>query len=85
MGRQIKLSRVETTLEELDYPVTRAQAVDGLEDVTLLLADGEANLGDVVSRTGSETYASRDELVGEVFNVLPRRAVGEPFQSEGEG
>ena len=85
MERRTKLSRVEAVLEELDYPATRAQAVDELADVTLLLADGETNLGDVVARTGSETYASRDELGDEVFNVLPRRAVGEPFQSEGEG
>ena len=85
MGRRTKLSRVETVLEELDYPVTRAQAVDDLEDVTLLLADGEIDLGVIVARTGSETFASRVELTDEVFNVLPRRAVGEPYQSEGEG
>ena len=85
MGARVKLSRVEAVLEDLSYPVSKTEAVDDLGDVTLLLADGETNLGDVVSRTGSETYASRDELEDEVFNVLPRRAVGEPYQSEGEG
>lgn len=85
MDRRIKLSRVETVLEELTYPVSKDDAIDDLDEVTVLLADGETNLGDVVSRTGSESYASRDELEGEVFNVLPLRAVGEPNQSEGEG
>lgn len=85
MARAIKLSRVETVLEELEYPVTRNDAAIACEDVTLRLADGETNLGQVISETGSDAFASVDELEMEVMSVLPTTAVGEPGQSEGEG
>ena len=82
---EVKLSRLETVLSDLEYPISRERASDELEDVTVLLADGETNLGDVVSETGSESFESVDELGSEVYGALPIEAVGEPFQSEGEG
>ncbi|MEM4781892.1 MAG: hypothetical protein QXG03_10075 [Halalkalicoccus sp.] len=85
MAREVKLSRVDGVLEELSYPVPRDDAAVELQDVTVLLADGEANLGELVSETGSDSYQSVDDLQSEVHNVLPREAVGEPYQSEGEG
>lgn len=81
----VKLSRLESALDDLDYPVSREAAAAELDDVTLLLADGEANLGDVVADTGSDTYEDVESLAGEVRAFLPREAVGEPGQSEGEG
>ncbi|MHC3438050.1 DUF5789 family protein [Natrialbaceae archaeon A-gly3] len=83
--RRVKLSRLETVLEDLEYPISRDRASTELEDVTLLLADGETNLGAVVSETGSESFDSVDGLVSEIYGGLPIEAVGEPFQSEGEG
>lgn len=53
--------------------------------MTLLLADGETNLGDVIARSNSDSFASMDELQSEIYATLPREAVGEPYQSEGEG
>ncbi|HMB49700.1 DUF5789 family protein [Natronoarchaeum rubrum] len=85
MGRTTRLSRVDEVLDELDYPVVRADAADALSDVTLELADGEANLGEVVSETASDSFESVDELNSALNNALPREAVGEPYQSEGEG
>ena len=85
MDRKVKLSRVETVLEELSYPVARNEAAAELEDVTLQYADGEDNLGGLVSETASDSFASMDELESELNNVLPVGAVGEPGQSEGEG
>ncbi|QSG10223.1 Uncharacterized protein HSR122_2852 [Halapricum desulfuricans] len=49
------------------------------------LADGERNLGELISQTTSETFDTPRDLETELHNVLPREAVGEPFQSEGEG
>lgn len=85
MGREVKLSRVQTVLSELSYTITRPEAAEELNDVTLLLADGERNLGELVSETGQKRYDSDEELRDELNNVLPREAVAEPYQSEGEG
>ena len=85
MDREVKLSHLDDVLEEFDYPIEREAAVSAGEDVTLLLADGTENLGDVVSRSGTEEFESAEELSTEIMGLLPRRAVGEPYQSEGEG
>ncbi len=79
------MSQLEDTLDELSYPIARDDAAIEFEDVTVLLADGEANLGELVSETGSDSFTSREDLESEIQNVLPREAVGEPYQSEGEG
>ncbi len=85
MAEEIKLSKIENRLEQLSYPVGRNEAAGELAEVTLLLADGEANLGNVVSETPSEEFDSVEDLMADIHNALPREAVGEPYQSEGEG
>jgi hypothetical protein len=85
MSERVKLSRVESLFERLDYPVTRDDAAAEYVDVTVTFADGEANLGELVSEVGSDAFHGPDELFAELQNVLPVEAVGEPGQSEGEG
>lgn len=85
MAREVKLSRLESALEELSYPVTRDEAATQFEDTTLLLADGERNLGELISETSADEFDTVDDVSSEMENVLPREAVGEPYQSEGEG
>ena len=81
----VKLSRIETALEDLSYPVTRTDASEELEGTTLLLADGEIDLGELIDRSEAERFVSMPDLESELNNVLPREAVGEPYQAEGEG
>ncbi|ELY70865.1 DUF5789 family protein [Natrinema versiforme] len=81
----VKLSRVENVFANLEYPVTNEQAATEFEDTTLLLADGQRNLGALIEQSGSDRFESADDLESELHNVLPREAVGEPYQSEGEG
>ncbi|MFP8888151.1 hypothetical protein ACLI4U_00050 [Natrialbaceae archaeon A-CW2] len=81
----IKLSRLEPALADLSYPVSRADAAAAFDGTTLLLADGEADLGKLVAETGTERYESREELQYSLHNTLPVEAVGERYQSEGEG
>ena len=83
--RRVKLSRIQSVLEGLEYPIRREDASGELEDVTVLLADGETNLGAVVAEAGSESFDSVDDLESEIYGGLPIEAVGEPFQSEGDG
>ncbi|WP_276300451.1 hypothetical protein [Halorussus lipolyticus] len=85
MSREVKLSRIDSTLTDLSYPVSREVAAESFEDVTVTFADGEANLGELISETPADEFASFEELRDEINNTLPREAVGEPYQSEGEG
>lgn len=85
MGREVKLSRLVLLLSDLDYPVSRDAVAERYNDMTLLLADGEVNLGELIADASDETFNSIDDVVLDVMNLLPRRAVGEPYQSEGEG
>lgn len=85
MRSEVELNQVGTVLDELTYPVSRSEARDRLAGTTLVLADGEADLGDLVGETGSNSFESADDVESELHNVLPRGAVGEPYQSEGEG
>lgn len=85
MPREVKLNQLESVLGDLDYPVDPVTAATRLDDVTLQLADGEANLGETIEQSSQKSFESVDDLSSEVMNLLPRSAVGEPYQSEGEG
>ena len=85
MTQDVKLNGLVNVLEDLEYPISQDEAVEQCDDVTLILADGEENLGEIVADSNGEQFASMDDLETEVFNLLPRHAVGEPYQSEGEG
>ncbi|MGQ4556060.1 DUF5789 family protein [Halobellus sp. GM3] len=84
MDREIKLRDVATVLEELEYPIDRSDASAAVEHVTLTLADGQVNLGETIEKSTSETFRSAGDLESELHNTLPREAVGEPYQSEGD-
>jgi DNA/RNA-binding domain of Phe-tRNA-synthetase-like protein len=85
MGETYKLNELHQVLAEFEYPMGHEQAAAACEDITLQLADGTENLGAVVQRSSMSEFAAVSELEGEVMNLLPRNAVGEPYQSEGEG
>ena len=85
MGETIELNELETALGRLDYPCTREEAAETLDDVTLQLADGQLSLGDLLAETATGRYTTVNDLGSELRERLPRRAVGEPYQSEGDG
>ncbi len=85
MARTEKLSHLYDVVGELTYPIDREAAIDATEGITLRLADGEIGLARVIEDTSSREFTSRDDLTIEIMSNLPRRAVGEPYQSEGEG
>lgn len=84
MGDTVKLSRVESRFAELDYPITRTDAAEEFSETTLVFADGEANLGELVDGMESKRFDGADELAAELNNTLPVEALGEPGQSEGD-
>lgn len=81
----VRLNKLATVLTDLDFPVARADLIDARGDVTVVLAEGEESLGDVLAMSSEDEFASVDEVTNEVMSLLPRHAVGEPYQSEGEG
>ncbi|WP_440764914.1 DUF5789 family protein [Natronorubrum sp. DTA7] len=85
MPQDVKLNGLVNVLDDLEYPISQDEAAEQCDGVTLVLADGEENLGELVANSNGDTFASMDDLETEVFNLLPRHAVGEPYQSEGEG
>ncbi|MCO8244429.1 MULTISPECIES: hypothetical protein [unclassified Haladaptatus] len=85
MAQRVKYNRVETVFRELSYPIPRDDAAVELEETILVLAEGERNLGELIAETDQSEYESARDLEAEINNVLPREAVGEPYQSEGEG
>ena len=85
MGEEVKLNRVGTVLESLDYPLTKDEAESAVADVTVRYADGEEPLAEVVQRINESEFASPDDLEAEIMSNVSVGAVGEPGQSEGEG
>jgi hypothetical protein len=84
MVRDVKFNEISTVLDELNYPIERTAAADALSDVRLVLADGAADLGDMVAESARESFESAADIESELHNVLPREAVGEPYQSDGD-
>jgi len=85
MSRDVKLSRLDAVLSPLDYPISSTAVERECADVRLVLADGTQNMGELIAQSHADAFDSPDELVSEVMNLLPQHAVGEPYQSEGEG
>lgn len=84
MGREIEFRNISTVLNDIKYPLAQSAAAEELSDVTLVLADGKADLGKLISETSNEMFESASDIETALHNVLPRRAVGEPHQSEGD-
>ena len=84
MTREVKLNQIEKVLSDLTYPIDHDRVVTECSDVTLVLAEGQQNLGELLEESTDDRYENREDLKSEILNLLPRRAVGEPFQSEGD-
>lgn len=84
MTDRVKIARVTSVLKEIEYPVGREAAAAAFDDTTLILADGEADLGELIGETGRDSFDSADDLTTELHNVVPIEAVGEPGQSDGD-
>jgi hypothetical protein len=85
MTHQIELRKIEDVLTEWDYPIDREAAVTAGRDVTLVLSEGQVNLGETIEKSSGDVFETPEALKNEVMSRLPRHAVGEPYQSEGEG
>ena len=85
MATEITLNELSETLDDLSYPVRHEAVVDEYGDVQIQLADGETTLAETLAWVEAERFDNESELTNELYAALPRNAVGEPYQSEGEG
>ncbi|MUW14030.1 hypothetical protein GJ633_04665 [Halorubrum sp. CBA1125] len=84
MTKEVHLSRVEGELGEQSYPMTCEGLVEAYAGTTVLFADGEADLGELLAAVEQERFESAEDAFVALQNVLPIEAVGEPGQSEGD-
>jgi hypothetical protein len=84
MTAEIHLSRVESALDDHAYPADRGALAESFAGTTVLLADGEADLGALLSETGERRFETAEDAFVALQNVLPIEAVGEPGQSDGD-
>lgn len=84
MAQEVHLSDIREQLSELSFPLSRDEAASELADVTVLYADGEEPMVDVIERITTTQFASVDELESDILANAPVEAIGEPGQSEGD-
>lgn len=80
----IRLNRIGTAFGELSYPVAAPAVVDACGEVVVRLAEGTVRVGDVIERSSADQFTSSGDLELEFLSLLPRNAVGEPYQSDGD-
>jgi hypothetical protein len=84
MSDEIRLSRLESALDERSYPADRDALAESFAGTTVLFADGDADLGDLLAAVDQEGFESAADAHVALQNVLPVEAVGEPGQSDGD-
>lgn len=84
MAQTVKLNQLRETLDGFGYPLSHEAAVDAAAGITLQLAEGTEPLDEVIADSSLNRFDSAEDLESEVMMLLPRNAVGEPYQSEGD-
>ena len=84
MDADIRLNRIERVLEPLNYPLTPPDVTEACGETVVRLAEGTISVGDVMERSNADRFESTGDLELEFLSLLPRHAVGEPYQSDGD-
>ncbi len=84
MTDEIHLSRVQSEFAEHDYPVACDALAASCAGTTVLFADGEADLGELIADIDQDSFEGPGDAFAALQNVLPIEAVGEPGQSDGD-
>lgn len=84
MEETIKLNRIGTAFGDLDYPATPDAVAEACDEVVVRLAEGAVGVDEVIAGSTAAEFASSGDLELEFLSLLPREAVGEPYQSDGD-
>jgi len=84
MTSEVHLSRVEDEFREHSYPVAHEDLVDSCAGTTVLFADGDADLGELVADIDQERFESAEDAFTALQNVLPIEALGARQSDDGD-
>ena len=70
MVERLPTEELESRLEELQYPVMRADAAAQFDDVVVEVGDEEENLGVVISELNRDSFTGPDELHDRLSAVI---------------
>jgi len=84
MTDEIHLARVEEEFKTHSYPASRDDLAAACAGTTVLFADGDADLGELLADIDQEEFQSAEDVFAALQNVLPIEALGEPGQSDGD-
>lgn len=84
MEDAIRLNRIDDVLTNLAYPIAPPAVADACGETVVRLAEGTVSIGEVIERSNADRFESSGDLEMEIMSLLPRDAVGEPYQSDGD-
>lgn len=70
MPREVTRGGLDDELEALSYPALRPDAAVEFREVTLVLDDGEVNLGATISETDPDAFRAPEEVLAALEDVL---------------
>ncbi|WP_418282432.1 DUF5789 family protein [Halorubrum sp. DTA98] len=84
MNDEVKFARLEEAFRSESYPSSRSELSERHAGTTVLYADGEGDLGELIASVEQERFEGPNDLYVAIQNVVPIEAVGEPGQSDGD-
>ncbi|WP_144798600.1 DUF5789 family protein [Halorubrum depositum] len=84
MPSEVHLSHVQDEFQDHSFPAARSDLAESCAGTTVLFADGDADLGELLAEIEQERFESPEDAFAALQNVLPIEAVGEPGQSDGD-
>lgn len=84
MPHRIRLNRIGEVFDHLEFPSSPTAVAAQCGDIVVELAEGEVSLGTTIRDSTATEFTSAGDLEAEFMSLLPRHAVGEPYQSDGD-
>jgi hypothetical protein len=71
MASEVGIAEIDDVLAGLEYPLTREEAAEELEGVSVLRDGEETALGELVSMVGASEFEDGDALREEIHSYIP--------------
>ena len=84
MNEEIRLNRIDDVLAALEYPIAPPAVTDACGKTVVQFAEGTVSTGEVIEQSNADRFESSSDFEMELLGLLPRNAVGEPYQSDGD-
>ena len=78
----MRLMDNDEAIEAHEFPATSEELVEAYGDRTIELQNGDETLAEVLTRLGSETYGSPQDVYDAVYTGVSANAIGRRFYSD---